>query len=240
MDLNQIWSQVKELERITKDVNEKYAELYENETWKPNLTSEFDIKKLVSKAKDGLVRKAVNLTLEKHGIRNIEIPENVFREFSEKEFDEKEIEERITKNYVENADRIAYEQILAKSKRLLPIRREQISVSDITKGRKLFLKVYWFYGSIHYESLEEVLALEKLINVIVLNENASKTSSNMAWIIDSFRRPLEDFSQARIYHYDNGIIKSFRIYKNGKFEIEFHQKDYAEEVAKALLDETIP
>jgi len=237
--LNEIWSRVKEIEEIVKEVNERYKELYENEHWKPELISKYDVERLINEAKESLVRKAVSLTLEKHGIRNIKIPESVFREFSEKEFDENEISECITKNYVEKAEEIAYKQILSKAKELLPTiwnenGRRKPRIDEIVKGRKLFLRVYWTWGSIDYKSLEEISALGKLIRIVLLKEEASKTDSRMVMAIDSFRSH-EDYSQARSYYYDNGIIKSFRIYKNGKFEVEFHKKSYAEEVAKALL-----
>lgn len=32
------------------------------------------------------------------------------------------------------------------------------------------------------------------------------------------------------------LIKSIRIYKNGRFDVEFAKKSYAEEIAKQLID----
>jgi len=238
--LNELWKDVKTIVAVATDANKRLAEFYKDETWKPELISMYELERAIAKAKERLVDLAVKRTLEKHNIRNVQVSDEVKKKFLDgEEFDEEEIEKYIRENFVKNADELAYGEILRKAKNLLPLSWERkLKVSDIVKGNKLFLRLWWNYGNISLNSAEEIFALEQLIHVVLGKAKPSKvelSAVNMYRTIDSFRTYHEEFSQARKYTYTNKWIDGFRIYKNGKFEIRFKKESYAKKIAKALI-----
>jgi hypothetical protein len=83
----------------------------------------------------------------------------------------------------------------------------------------------------------EISALEKLIKVVLLNEDPAKVEgSELTRELGIRRRPLDDFAQAGIYTMENTAkVKQVRIFKNDSLQITFAKQEYAEKVAQALL-----
>jgi len=239
--LNQLWKEIQKITAITTDVNKRFKEAQlGEEKYKADLASELAARQMVQEAKEKLVRTAINRSLETHDVRNVLVDSDVQKKFVDAEgFNEKAIDRFIEKNYVENADALAFQQLLKEVKRLLPVfwdekGQREPSVKDIVKGCKIVLHIYWSYGSIYDTS--QIVALEKLISMLLLKEKASKAEDlGMATIINMARAGVGDYAQAKSYVFDNRFIKGFRIYKNGKFEIEFKKEKYAKRVARALI-----
>jgi len=244
--LDSMWSDVKRLACITERVNKRYARYFKSKegvSYTPDLISPYKVEELVKKAKRGLVELAVRLTFERHGVNNITVEESVVDKLTEGDFDEENISAYIKENYVAKADELAFSEILNEARGLVPTFwdeqgwRRDATVEDLVKGRRLRLQVYWSYGNLSYHSEGEIIALEKLIGIVL----GGKKPSNIGLGQGSMHsllwkwRTLEPYSQARKYVYVTDYINSFRVYKNGKFEIEFKKEEYARKVAEALI-----
>jgi len=238
MNLNEYWQKLTvakvELERL-------------NEMWKKEYAGNFDLVRcydmITKEAKSTLVRLAVKQTIEKHGIYNVEVSEEVISKLIEQPtFNTDDIEAAIKEPYIGQADAEAQKQLITQARRLVPYPAfdKKATVQDIAKGRRLTLRVRWFYDNVDSQSYDELHAFQILLYSRLRNVPLSKCFFNHASIgtvIENFRDSHKPFNQARAYVYDDGIIEGFRLYKNGHIEIIFKKEADAETAAKILLAE---
>ena len=228
MNVNEVWDKLETIKRLADEVNEAEYILY-------------GVGEAVDKAKEKLVSIAVSQVLNRHGIRNLTVPDDVYRRLNGDGFSMARVEEAL-KPLIEKADDVALEQLLRKASHLLPPVWDKNGVrpprvDEIVKGRKLHLRVYWSYGSVSFSSLEYIMALDKVIPALIGRKPASKVKPMGIYnLILNFGNSLIDYSQARQYVLDNRYIEGFRIYKNGKFVITFKKERNARVVAKALIN----
>lgn len=240
--ISKIWNRIKQAEKDISEANEEYKKFKAEY----DIISLYHIEPYIEEARKALIRLAIDETFKKNGIKNISVDQTEINDkFKEKEFKEQEIEEYITKRYMADADKTAYTQILNNVKRLIPtILNEnrtprKATIDDVLKGRRLILNIYWRYGSVDYDTMEKIDALEKLINITILNDKPSNAEGR--FISEEIRifRTSADYGQARTYVFDTDIIKCFKLYKNGKFEIQFKKAADARKVAEAIFEEAV-
>lgn len=236
-NLNDIWENIKKAKEEIAAANERYKEVTEEDL---GIFDDWKIYPEIQKAKNVLVRRAVEQTFKKNKIRNIRVKENIEEQFKERDFREEDIEKYITDLYLKNANKIAYDQILSKAQMLLPTvfnernLMRKTEAADILEKKKISLKIFWHYGAIDYYEQEKIDALEKLINILILGEEPAKTEGK--YISNEIRRfrTYEDHSQARHYIFENGVLTGFKIFKNGKFQIQFTMEEEARKIAEEL------
>jgi len=227
MKVDEIWSRLKAIRSLAEEVNAAENILY-------------GVEEEIEKAKERLMRIAVSRVLDQYGIRNLEVPKEIYDEIRKGEIRMARVEE-ILKPLIEAADDAALEQMLQGASRLVPYVWEEDGarpprVDEIVKGRRLHLRVYWSYGNISFSSMEYILALDKVIPALIGREPASRVKPMGIYSLIHDAWSFGDYSQARQYVLDNQYIDGFRIYKNGKFVIVFKKEDDARMVAKALID----
>jgi len=238
--IDDLWRKVQGISDIVKEVNNRYREFFKEEEWKPTLINDYNVQLLITNAKGKLIDLAISHILSNYEIINVFIPDNVKRDLlKEKGFSYVKVKEAI-KEYIENADDLAYRNLLADARSLLPTIWEEGKgvreprIDEIVKKKKLILRIWWTYGSVSYNSLESLIALEKIMFMILGKEKPSKVATmGLVFQIKSWRGA--DYDQVRTYHFNNKYIEKFRIYKNGKLEITFKKELYAKKVAEALL-----
>jgi len=245
VSLDSIWSDVKRLTSITERVNKRYAAFFKEEedvSYTHRLISPYKVEDLVEEAKRYLVDLAIRLTFEKHSVNNVSVGKGVVEDLAEGEFDEGKIVAYIEENYVKRADEIAYWEILIAARALVPRfwgehGFRKTTVEDLVKGRRLILRVTWWrdLGILTHYSDQSIAALDKLIAVVLGGEKPSRARALEVSIHHTLSMWRGD-SQARKYILETDYIKSFRVYKNGKFEIEFKREEYARKVAEALIE----
>lgn len=237
-EFDQIWPDIRKLEETADSINRRYGEADKEifERFEVDLISPHTVEDLVKKAKSTLVGRVIANTLQKHGVKNVRVPSRVCEKWEEQDFDSfKEIEDDIRETYVNNANDIAYSQILKEAKKLLPYNPHE---AQILQGRNLILRIFWTYEFINHDSIRGISALQKLMDIHLHGVEASRVeNSSMAVMVDNFRvhGSVGECAQARKYYFDDGTVESLRIYKNGKFVVRFHTKTHAEEMAKVLF-----
>ena len=239
-NLDDLWRGIQSISDIANEVNNMYAKYFKDEDWKPTLIDSYKVQLLMMESKRKLIDLAIIRILNEHGIINAVIPDKVKHDLLKEEgFSYVKVEEAI-KEYIDNADDLAYRKILADARRLLPTIWEvdkgirEPRIDEIVKKKKLILRIWWNFGSVSFNSLEALTALGKIINIVLGKEKPSKAATiGLCYQVELFRG--SDYSQVRTYHFSNKYIEKFRIYKNGKLEITFKKESYAKRVAKALL-----
>jgi hypothetical protein len=234
---NEIWEMAKNIIKSVEETNQKYKQLFGDDyfIWK------YDIENAIREAKKKLVRQFVDFLLKD---KNIEIERNDLENLYKNEFDAKEIFDYINFKYLQNSNTVAYEQILKKARRLAPSRTyirgpngwdwHDTTIDDLVKGRRLMLQIYRYCGNVG--CLDEINAFEKLTNIILLNQTpATAQGGIMTRLIRQQLTYTREYSDVGLYIFDNGKINSFRIYKNGKLEVEFHKREDALKIAELLL-----
>lgn len=239
--LNAVWNEIKKLREGVNRIND----IYKKESgYDFHLISEYSVEQMIKEARSQLVELAVKKTLEKYNIHNVSVSVEDKEKFEEGEFDEKCIENYIVKRYIGNADELAFKEIVSQARELLPalwdgIDRKELKVEDIVKNKKLVLRVYWNYEFLDWRCCGYINALDKLINIIIKGEKPSCVSAGMGDMVYSASTHSADFAQAKPYVYDNGVVKSLRIYKNGKLEVQFYREEDAKKVAEVLVSNNI-
>jgi len=227
MNADEVWGKLETIKRLAREVNEVEHILY-------------GVDGAIDEAKERLVKIAVRQALNRRGIRNLDVPSEVYRELNNGDFSMAKVEEAL-KPLIEKADEVAFEQLLREASRLLPLVWDENGVrppriDEIVKGRRLHLRVHWSYGSISFSSLEAIIALDKVIPALIGRKPASRVKPMGIYdLIFNLRDSLIDYSQARQYVLDNRYIEGFRIYKNGKFVVTFKKERNARRVARALI-----
>jgi len=237
-ELNNIWKNIKEIQKLVEGINKDWEKCVKS---KLNLISEYALEREVQEAKSCLIDLVIEQTLDKHGIRNVIVSDRDKESLEKKDFDERDIEEYITEKYIKRADELAFKEILSQAKTLLPrfwegYEPRKPTIDDIVNGKKLILKVYWHYSTLDWGVCEYINALEKLIWIAIKNKKPSQAVGYMGGVVNRVGN-YDNFGQAKRYEYDNGIIKSFRIYKNGKLEIQFYKEKDARKVAELLISD---
>lgn len=243
MSLNDLWTRIKIAQGLIEKLNEDWEKLNANESYTPTLISPYDFERAKEDAKKTLIKKAIRLTFEKYKVNNVTVSEQHISALMKAEFRAQSIESFLKTVYIESADSKALSEILKEAKRLTPYLgyEKKVTVNDLVKKNKLKLRLFWSYESISFNSIEELRALEKLIDITVNGTKASKIkinpNANIAQVVSSFRGSYsEPFKEARSYVYDTPILEGFRIYKNGKIKITFKKAEDALKVAKVLCN----
>lgn len=160
-------------------------------------------------------------------------------------FDANVLAQHLQATYAQHADELSLQQIKTEASSLVNHRysdyyavggRQKVTtVEDVVKKDKLSLQHWssWHDGRMYdlYSLLGKLYALEKLANIVILNENPASTKSNC---IQSYARIIEanPLSKNTIGH---SVLKFLRIYKNGKVEVECDTEEHAKKLAEALL-----
>ena len=243
MSLNDIWRSLKGVLQNIESINKAWENLNANENYMPTLISKYKFEHELRDAQKTLTKTAIRLTFEKHGVNNVTVPESEIEALTKEDFNQTIIEAYIIQHYVKIADDKAYSEILKKAKRLTPYLgyEKKTTVNDLVKKNKLKLRLFWSYEFISFNSIEELRALEKLIDITINETKPSETqlnpNANMVQTIALFRGSWnEPKKEARSYVYDTPILEDFRIYKNGKIEIRFKKAVDALKVAKVLCE----
>lgn len=242
---NDLWKKVESLSAITWQINEQFNTKYEQD-----LLSMPDIDRKVVGVKSVLVDKVIKETLKENEWPNVKIDSEMIESLERAPFDPKYIYKTITDTYTNDANSIAFEQLKELALRLIPnVRKEDgygyrpPTIDDIVKGRQLRLRVYLSYGYIDWQKYEQICALEKIIRMQFTDTSAANVKPlTIATLLEkAYRENHADYSQVKKYDYHyavNGsknLIESFRLYKNGRFDITFTKKNYARMIAEALL-----
>jgi len=239
-ELNNIWKDIKLIQELTEYINKDWEKYSKSTLY---LINEYVLKQEIKKAKSELVSQVIKNTFNKHNIMNVSVSDKDRESLEEKDFDEKAIEKYIVENYVKKADELAFKEILSQARKLLPkfwkgYKPRKPTVNEIVKNRKLILEVYWYYLIIDWRNIDYINALDKLTRIVLRNIKPTQAIGRMGEIVNMIDR-YNDFAQAKLYEYGNGIIKSFRIYKNGKLEVLFYKKEDARKIAEILITDNI-
>ncbi len=239
-ELNNIWKDIKLIQKLAEYINKDWEKYSKS---KLDLINEHVLEQEIKKAKSELVSLAIKNTLSKHNILNVTVSDKDRESLEKKDFDEKAIEEYIVENYVKKADELAFKEILSQARELLPrfwegFKPRKPTINEIVKNKKLILKVYWYYTVIDWRDIGHINALDKLTRIVLRNIKPTQAIGRMGEIVDMVDR-YNDFAQAKLYEYGNGIIKSFRIYKNGKLEVLFYKEEDAKKIAEILITDNI-
>lgn len=215
-------------------------------------SNEYDLRGAVAKIRENLIRFTIRRLMRDYP--NITIDEKaVVKNLNEKHgelgFDVECIHAHLRENYLVNADAVSLQEILTKARNRLPViwengNRKTLTVADIVHKDKLLLRCWadWSfvdkYGGrphINYDSIGELAAFEKLVNIML---NGSKPSTARGEFISTIHWRVETKEEALRRHTVNSVIRSVRLFKNGKFEVQFHREEDAVKVARVLLGET--
>lgn len=154
-------------------------------------------------------------------------------------FDANVLAQHLQATYARHADELSLQQIKTEASSLVNHRysdyQKVTTVEDVVKKDKLSLHHWSSWHDDRMYALSELLgklsALEKLANIVILNENPASTKSIC---IRSYSRIIEAnlLSKNAIGH---SVLKFLRIYKNGKVEVECDSEEHAKKLAEALL-----
>jgi len=108
----------------------------------------------------------------------------------------------------------------------------------LVRGR--FLRLHAYTWDSRFESVqawnlwEHLPALDKVINVASGLDDPATAECRLPLLHEHIRikEPEEFYQRVEVFH---PSVKSFRFYKNGRFEIEFKTEDQAARVAELLL-----
>ena len=239
-ELNNIWKEIKALQDKAKHINCMWNEQSKD---KYDLIEEYSIEQQIKYAKSKLIDLAIERILDEYNVKNVSISDKDKESFKEKDFDENAIKEHIVENYIKKADELAFKEILSRARELVPrfwkdYEPRKPTIDDIVKNKKLVLRVYWYFEHLDWNTIQSLNALEKLMYVVVMNTRPSQAEARIGKILN-IMWDSQGYAQARHYIYVNGVIDSFRIYKNGKAEFRFHKEEDAKKVAEVLLSENI-
>ena len=239
-ELNNIWKEIKALQDKAKHINCMWNEQSKD---KYELIEEYSIEQQIKYAKSKLIDLAIERILDEYDVKNVSISDKDKESFKEKDFDENAIKEHIVENYIKKADELAFKEILSRARELVPrfwkdYEPRKPTIDDIVKNKKLVLRVYWYFEHLDWNTIQSLNALEKLMYVVVMNTRPSQAEARIGKILN-IMRDSQGYAQARHYIYVNGVIDSFRIYKNGKAEFRFRKEEDAKKVAEVLLSENI-
>lgn len=185
--------------------------------------------KIKKKLVDAVIREVTkDYTLT---INTSDIPEELMEDF-----DAVLLADYIKKQFLSRADEIAFEQILAKARELLPRRWDRdIEIDEIVQKNRLVLRCYldWSYSvPILYYFCEKLTALERLTYVVLEGKKPSKTHQMaIAYKYQQCGTYEEILKRKEFY----GPIKTTKIHKNGKLYVWFKSENDARRIAEVLL-----
>ena len=166
-----------------------------------------------------------NVTVDMHELRN---------NFRNKRFNADEVAAFLSEKYITHAEKLSYAEILRNAQTLLPVffNREKSNpeISDIVKKDTLVLRKYvssYGAGSYYLYDLNAFSAIEKLIKIVLNNENPGNVTADKLLSVYWNKRDSELFLT---YAIDDRNIKAVRLYRNGKLRIKLKSKEAAEKV----------
>jgi len=228
--IQNLWNSVLEIEKSIISANENFKTVFFKE-------KDSHDRIFYAYEHDGFIRHAKTILIEETirlasaTIENFSIPFSVNQKFiDDSDFNAEEIIQYVHANYVCNAKKLAYENILNTARELLPIvfrdhKRVNPEITDILKNRSLKLRFYFP----HYQGYKYIIALDQLVKIELLNENAAQVRTTLYRSIDF------QIQAGKKYIYDSPIIEWFKIYKNGNIEFQFKERTDALKIAETLL-----
>jgi len=240
--LNYLYAQALSILDIIDNATKQFKKAFDVKDYLNPFDKRFDVKRLVKSIRNSLVRFAIeeinqtNTPIDDKGVIKF-----LNEELGELGFDAIVLKKHIEEEYLSRADELSLEEITRKALRFMPIcyGKKGIRVpklNELVKKDRLFLRYYinWSYDiPFLFDFLRDVLALEQFIYIVVRRARPSTVKGGFINSAYWNARTQEQVLERKLI--PSRIIESTKIYKNGKFEIQFTKEAYARKVARALI-----
>jgi len=201
----------------------------------------YDLERLVAEIRKNLIHFLVgqlnselcpNVTISASDIDKL-----LTEKFGELGFSAHFILHHIQANFVTRSAALSQEEILTKARYLVPSRwdnhgQRKSTLDELVKGRKLTVQAYM--DSYYPNSRDGLTALEKLVKIVLDDENPTTVSADEISTI-YWQKTGDDYY--RTHELQDKNIEKVRAHKNNKFLVYFKDEEKARKVAKALLRE---
>ena len=230
--LEEYWKQLEEILDKIQELHEKFMKEFSvdkiESIFYPITREKIHYKKIL----DILARLVIRATTSSLNI-NINVSEikEKLKEFK----DIQKVVEYINDKYIKHADEIAFNQILERARKLLPLNP---SIEQILKGNKLILRHYCnlrdpapYLG----DFLNSATALEELAIIVLKQERPSTVHPcydifNTYWNLDP--QTITEKKQLP----PGNPIRAVKLYKNGRVDFWFETPEDARKVAEVLIN----
>jgi len=202
----------------------------------------YELERFVEELGRGLIAFFVNRIREAE-CPNVEISPSTIQEMlkgknGESKFDAVAIQEYIRKNFVAKSRELSINRILEEARHLLPTfwenqGRRDATVADILRGKQLHLRAYThdlMELELHWDTSKYIAALEKIVKIVLDNENpVTVQSGGLSRLVSQDRKCF------RFVMYVDRHMEGARFYKNGKMVLYMKSPEKARKVAEFLV-----
>ena len=236
----------------------------EEDSW-DNPISTYDVESYVDRTREAMMHFAVKQICPAQ--MNFKIDTNKVVKYMDKTvgnkcFDSREVRDYIKREYIDKADELALKEIKYNATKLLPPMwvnhmKKNVEMEDILTGEnknnsvcrlKLYAYIGWQYSFIDMGSFyDKVGAFEKLIDItmsgVLPSEARGEIISTIYWNVKHLSSDVNNEEEELLRRHHTGTsswVKWVKLFKNGRFDVEFRRHEDALKVGNALIDAQEP
>ena len=265
--LNEVYELLERIPTTAELAKEKIAKefgIVEEDSW-DNPISTYDVKNYVDRTREAMIHFAVKKICPapiNFKIDADKVIEHINETVGDKCFDSREVRDYIKREYIDKADELALKEIKYNATKLLPPiwvdhRKKNVDIADILTGEnknngacglKLYAYIGWKYSFIDMGSFyNKVGAFEKLIDItmsgVLPSEARGEIISTIYWNVKHLSSDVNNEEEELLRRHHTGTsswVKWVKLFKNGRFDVEFRRHEDALKVGNALIDAQEP